>query len=314
MDVKEVSGAEILRQERSTVDVVSHRKRRHFRLILLWLVPIIGLLLTFSVFPILASFYLSFFDYEMLQPLKFVGLKNYIYAFTRDPVFLETIYNTFYFSLISVPLGMMISLMVAQTIHSRTHFKPFFRTAYFLPVVTPVISTAIVWRFMFQPSQFGFLNGIIAYVGLPAQPWLTSAALVKLALIAIGIWGALGYNLVLFLAGLAGIPTTFYEAAKIDGANSWHMFWKITWPLLSPTVLFVTVTGTISAMQIFTIPYMITRGGPENASRMVVMWVQQTGFEQFRMGYASALAYIFFIIILIMTLLQLRYMKTQWSY
>ena len=136
------------------------------------------------------------------------------------------------------------------------------------------------------------------------------------AIIIIGIWRSLGYNLVLFLAGLAGIPSTFYEAAKIDGANGWQMFWHITWPLLSPAVLFLAVTGSIAALQIFDIPYIMTRGagGPENASRMVVMWVQKVGFQEFRMGYASSLAFIFFAIILLLTLLQLRYLRTKWSY
>jgi multiple sugar transport system permease protein len=266
------------------------------------------------VFPIFGSFFLSFFDYEMLQPLKFVGLGNYSYAFTGDSVFRATLINTFYYALVSVVVGMTLSLMVAQFIHSRPRLKDFFRTAYFLPIVTPMVSIAIVWRFIFQPSQFGFLNGIISYLGVPAQPWLTSARLVIPSLVIIGIWSGMGYNVVLFLAGLAGIPTTFYEAARIDGANSWQMFWKITWPLLSPTVLFTTVTGSIGALQIFGIPYILTGGGPEDASRMVVMWVQDVGFKQFRMGYASALAYIFFVIILILTLVELRYLRTKWSY
>jgi len=302
------------REAAKAVSVVASRKRRRFRPIVLWLVPILGLLFIFSVFPIFASFYLSFFDYEMLQPLKFVGLENYIYAFAQDPVFRITLLNTFYYAFVSVPLGMAISLMVAQFIHSRSHFKSFFRTAYFMPVVTPMIATAIVWRFIFQPSQFGLLNGILHIFGAPAQPWLTSARLVIPSLIVIGIWGGLGYNVVLFLAGLVGIPTEFYEAARIDGANSWQMFWKITWPLLSPTVLFITVTGSIGALQIFGIPYIMTGGGPEHASRMVVMWIQDVGFKQFRMGYASSLAYIFFVIILVLTLVELRYMRTRWSY
>jgi multiple sugar transport system permease protein len=293
---------------------VTRRGRRRFRPIVLWLVPILGLLFAFSVLPIFASFYLSFFKYEMLRPLEFVGLGNYMYAFTRDPVFHTTLLNTFYYAFVSVPLGMAISLMVAQFIHSRPRLKSFFRTAYFLPVVTPVIATAIVWRFIFQSSQFGFLNGILGYLGIAAQPWLTSARLVMPSLIVIGIWAGMGYNVVLFLAGLVGIPTEFYEAARIDGANSWQMFWKITWPLLSPTVLFITVTGSIGALQIFGIPYIITKGGPEHSSRMVVMWVQDVGFSQFRMGYASSLAYLFFVIILALTLIELRYMKIRWSY
>jgi multiple sugar transport system permease protein len=130
----------------------------------------------------------------------------------------------------------------------------------------------------------------------------------------ISIWLGLGYNMVLFLAGLGSIPGVFYEAARIDGANAWQIFWGITWPLLSPTLLFMTVTGSIGAMQIFSVPYILTGGGPEDASRTVVMWIQQTGFQQFRMGYASSLAIIFFLIILALTLLQLRYLRTRWSY
>jgi multiple sugar transport system permease protein len=306
--------AVVTREGAKAIAVSTRRKRSQFRPIVLWLVPILGLLLVFGILPIFGSFFLSFFDYEMLQPLKFVGLDNYRYAFTDDPVFRTTLVNTFYFAFASVVVGMAFSLVIAQFIHSRPRLKDLFRTAYFLPVVTPMISVVIVWRFILQPSQFGLLNGMLGYLAVPAQPWLTSARLVIPSLILIGIWSGAGYNIVLFLAGLAGIPTTFYEAARIDGANSWQMFWKITWPLLSPTVLFTTVTASIGAMQVFSIPYIMTKGGPEDASRMVVMWVQETGFKQFRMGYASSLAYIFFLVILVLTLVELRYLRTKWSY
>lgn len=298
----------------SAPQTAAGKKRRRFHPIVLWLVPILGLLFVFSVLPIFGSFFLSFFQYEMLQPLKFVGLGNYIYAFTRDAVFLTTLGNTFYYALLSVGVGMALSLMVAQFIFTRSHLQSFFRSTFFLPVITPMVAIAIVWRFILQPSQFGFLNGLLGYAGIRAQPWLTSAVRVIPSLVIIGIWSGLGYNMVLFLAGLAGIPNTFYEAARLDGATSWGMFWKITWPLLSPTVLFTTVTASIGALQVFGIPYIMTQGGPENASRMVVMWIQETGFKQFRMGYASALAYIFFLIILVLTLIELRYLRTQWSY
>jgi len=302
------------RQAISAPQTAAGKKHSTFHPIVLWLVPILGLLFVFSVLPIVGSFFLSFFQYEMLQPLKFVGLGNYIYAFTRDAVFLTTLTNTFYYALLSVVVGMTLSLMAAQFIFTRPRLQSFFRSTYFLPVITPMVAIAIVWRFILQPSQFGFLNGLLGYVGVRAQPWLTSAVRVIPSLVIIGIWSGLGYNMVLFLAGLAGIPSTFYEAARLDGATSWGMFWKITWPLLSPTVLFTTVTASIGALQIFGIPYIMTRGGPENASRMVVMWIQETGFKQFRMGYASALAYIFFLIILVLTLVELRYLRTQWSY
>ena len=288
--------------------------RRHFHPIVLWLVPILGLLFVFGVLPIFISLYLSFFDYQILQPLKWVGVGNYVYALARDRVFHTTLFNTFCWTYLSVPFGMAISLLVAQSIHSRSHLKHFFRTVYFLPVVTPTVAVTMVWRFILQPSRFGLLNMLLGALGVKAQPWLTSADLVIPSLIVVGIWSGMGYNMVLFLAGLVGIPAEFYEAARIDGADSWRMFWKITWPLLSPTVLFVTVTGSIGALQVFTVPYIMTRGGPENASRMVVMWIQETGFAQYRLGYASTLAYILFFIIFLLTLVELRYLRTRWSF
>ena len=290
------------------------KKRQRFQPFVLWLVPILGLLMLFSVFPILASFYLSLFDFEMLQPLKFVGLDNFIYAITRDLVFHKTVLNTIYFALVSVPAGMAVSLVVAQFIFGRKYIQSFWRTIYFLPVVTPVVAIAIVWRFIYQPSKFGFLNSLLATLGLNPISWINSQDWVIPSLIFLSIWAGLGYNMVLFLAGLGGIPGTFYEAAKIDGANEWQMFWKITIPMLSPTILFTTITGTISAMQIFSIPYIMTRGGPENASRMWVMWIQEVGFAQFRMGYASSLAVMFFLFIMVLTFVQLRLLRTQWSY
>jgi multiple sugar transport system permease protein len=177
-----------------------------------------------------------------------------------------------------------------------------------------MIAVVVVWKFLLQPSQFGILNSFLAGLNIPAQPFLMSSIQVIPSLILITTWATLGYNMVLFLAGLGGIPFSFYEAAKIDGANSWQLFWKITWPLLSPTILFTTVTGSIGAMQIFSIPYILTQGGPEDASRMVVMWIYQTGFNQFRMGYASSLAMVFFVVVMILTVLQLRFLRTRWSY
>ena len=290
------------------------RKRRRVEPFVLWLVPILGLLFVFGILPILGSLYLSLYQYEALRLVKFVGLGNYSYAFSRDPTFLITLRNTAYFAFVSVPLGMAVALFIAQLIYTRPRLKGLFRSTYFLPVVTPIIAVTIVWKFILQPSQFGLLNGILVALDLPPQRWLNSSSLVIPSLILVSIWHGMGYNIVLFLAGLGGIPGELYEAAKIDGANPWRMFASITWPMLSPTVLFVTVTGSIGAMQVFALPYVMTRGGPESASRMVVMWIQETGFGQFRMGYASALAYIFFAIVLVLTLVELRYLRTRWSY
>ncbi len=300
--------------EKEKVVLARQKERVRFRPFVLWLVPIFALIVIFSILPILASVFLSFFDYRLNQPLHFNGINNFIYAFTQDQIFLTSIANTFYYALLSVPLGMAISLVVAQFIYNRRHLQSFFRTMYFMPYITPLIAITMVWRYFLQPSQFGIINSFLAMVHIPAQPFLNSSAQVIPSLALISIWVGLGYNMVLFLAGLGGIPSVFYEAARIDGANAWQMFWQITWPLLSPTVLFMTVTGSIGALQVFSVPYILTGGGPEDASRTVVMWIQQTGFQQFRMGYASALAMIFFIIILIFTLLQLRFLRTRWSY
>jgi ABC-type sugar transport system permease subunit len=289
-------------------------RKKKFNPFVLWLVPILGLILVFSILPIFASFFLSFTDYRLNQPIHFVGLKNFIYAFTTDTVFPRTILNTIYYAFVSVPISMAISLVIAQWIFNRKYMQPFFRTMYFMPYITPMIAIVIVWKFLLQPSQYGIINSFLAPLRIPAQPFLTSATLVIPSLILIATWTTVGYNMVLFLAGLGGIPTSFYEAAKIDGANSWQLFTKITWPLLSPTVLFTTVTGSINAMQIFNVPYILTQGGPEDSSRMIVMWIQQTGFNQFRMGYASSLAMVFFLITLILTFLQLRFLRTRWSY
>ena len=288
--------------------------RERFNPFVLWLVPIMGLILLFSVFPIIASLFLSLTNYRLNQPISFIGIENFVFAFTRDQVFIRTIINTFYYALVSVPLGMLISLMIAQFIFNRSHLQSFFRTMYFLPYITPMIAVVVVWKFLLQPSQFGIINSFLAGVKIPAQPFLNSSVEVIPSIILVTTWASIGYNMVLFLAGLGGIPVSFYEAAKIDGASSWQLFWKITWPMLSPTLLFTTVTGTIGNLQVFSVPFILTQGGPEDASRTIVMWIQQTGFNQFRMGYASSLAMVFFVITMILTILQLRFLRTRWSY
>ncbi len=290
------------------------KQRRGTDPFVLWLVPILALILVFSILPIFVSFFMSFTDYRLNQAFTFNGLDNYIYALTKDQVFQRTLGNTFFYAFVSVPIGMAISLIIAQLIFNRRHLQSFFRTIYFLPYITPTIGIVIVWRYLLQPSQFGILNSFLTPLHIPAQPFLMSETQVIPSIILLTTWSSIGYNMVLFLAGLGTIPDSLYESAKIDGANSWQLFWKITWPMLSPTVLFTTVTGSIGALQIFNIPFILTQGGPEDASRMVVMWIQQTGFAQFRMGYASALAMIFLVIVLVLTAIQLRFLRTRWSY
>jgi multiple sugar transport system permease protein len=291
------------------------RKRPRYNPFVLWLVPILGHVFLFSIFPIFASFFMAFTDVRLNQSnFQFVGLGNIIEALTRDHVFIRSLQNTLYYSFVSVPLGMAISLLLAQLIFNRKYYQSAFRTVYFLPVVTPFIATVIIWRFFLQPSQFGILNSLLGQLGIHAQPWLRSTTQVIPSIILISIWGGLGYNLVLFLAGLGGIPVELYEAAKIDGANSWQLFWRITWPLLAPVVLFTTVTGSIGAMQIYGVPQILTGGGPEDASRVILMHITQQGFQYFRMGYASSLAMITFIIIMLLAMIQLRFLRNRYNY
>ncbi len=290
------------------------RKRQRYSLFALWLVPILGHIFLFSVFPILASFFLAFTDKNVNHPeFQLVGFSNFIEAF-KDHVFIRSIENTLYFSFVSVPVGMAISLVVAQLIFNRKYYKSIWRSIYFLPGITPLIASIIIWRYFLQPSQYGVLNSLLAIFSIPSQEWLRSTTEVIPSIIIMTIWGGLGFNMVLFLAGLGGISTTYYEAARIDGANSWQLFWNITWPLLAPVVLFTTVTGMIGAMQIYGVPVVLTQGGPEDASRVILMQIQQQGFEWYRMGYASSLAVITFLIILVLTIIELRFLSARYQY
>ncbi|MCP4543216.1 MAG: sugar ABC transporter permease [Chloroflexi bacterium] len=278
----------------------------------LWLVPILGLLFVFSLGPILASLVLSFYDYDFGQTPEPVGLANYVEAF-HDPVLGSVMRNILFYTVLTVPIEMLLSLFIAQLIHSVPRYRAIFRVAYFLPVMTPAVAAAAVWKFVYQP-QFGLLNGLLARLSLPTPNWLNSSALVIPALSVVWIWFDMGYNVVLFLAGLLGVPRQLIDAAKIDGANGWQIFWRIVFPLLGRTTVYAMVTTTVVAVQLFNLPHVMTRGGPEDASRTPVMYVYEQGFYWLRMGYASAVAYILFILVLIIVLIQLRLMRADWNY
>ena len=278
----------------------------------LWLVPILGLLFVFALGPILASFVLSFFDYDFGTTPELVGLVNYVEAY-HDPVLRTALRNILVYTVLSVPVEMMIALLIAQLVNGAPRFRAIFRVGYFLPVMTPAVAAAAVWKFVYQP-QFGLLSGLLARFDLPTPNWLNSSAWVIPALSVVWIWGDMGYNVVLFLAGLLGVPRQLIDAAKIDGANGWQVFWHVAFPLLGRTTMFAMTTTTIAALQLFNQPHVMTGGGPEDASRTPVMYVYEQGFYWLRMGYASAVAYVLFVVVMVVILVQLRLMRTEWNY
>ena len=272
----------------------------------LFLLPSLIGLIGLTLLPILASFGLSFTDWDALGTPNFVGFKNVI-TLLQDPVFWQALSNTTYFTVVSVPVGMALSLLLAIALNRSLWAMGFYRTIFLIPVISSTVATALLWGLMMDP-YIGLLNYLLSLVHVHPLGWLTDAHLAMPAIIVISIWKGLGYNMVLFLAGLQGIPTEMYEAARIDGATRIREFLHVTLPMLTPTIFFVLVITMISSFQVFDQTYILTKGGPQNSTITLVYYVYQTGFQQLRMGYASAMAYVLFIITLVVVLIQ---WKTQ---
>lgn len=282
---------------------------------LLWLIPLLGSLLLWQVMPILASFGLSFTNYYTGGPLSqtnWVGLHNYRIAIL-DPSFQAALRNSLYYTVVGVLVKNSLALLIAQLLFSVRRGGTFFRTFAFLPVVTPPLATVILFQYLYQ-HRFGLFNVMLTGVGLPRMGWLTDPTLVKPSLIAMIIWNFVGYPTIILLAGLGTIPEVLREAAKIDGANSWQVFSRITLPLMRRPLAYVFVTDGINWLQLFDQPQVLTEGGPMNASLSAVMQIQRVGLIQYRGGAGSALAFILFAIILMLTLMQLRFFRTEWEY
>ena len=223
--------------------------------------------------------------------------------------------------MVTVPIGLILALIVAVMVNSLPRLVGFFRATYFLPVVTSVVATSIMWRWLYQ-ARFGLINQLISMVFVdwlhlsidPSIQWLTNRALAMPSVMAMSTWKGLGFTMVLFLAGLTSIPGVYYEAAKIDGAGTWQLFRHITIPMLQPTMIFVLATGMIGGMQVFAPMFVMTQGGPANMTKTIVYHLYEKAFTIYRFGYASSLAFILFVIILVFVALQLSVMKTRWEY
>ena len=285
----------------------SNRGREAIEAYILILPTILGLIV-FTASPVLASLYYSFTRWNLLSTPKWQAFDNYIELITEDPLFWITIKNTAYYVLGTVPTGTVLALFLAIALNQKIRFVAVFRTIYFLPVVSSVVAISVLWLWLYQ-SDFGLINELLRFMGFRGVRWLSSVTWAMPAIMIMSIWHGLGYNIVIFIAGLQGIPQDYYEAATVDGANSWHKFVNITIPLLSPVTFFVLTLSVINSFQVFAQAYVMTRGGPVNATKTIVYYLFQQGFENFHMGYASALAYVLFVIIVSLTLFQFWFQK-----
>lgn len=266
--------------------------------------------LMFMFIPIMASLGLSFTDYDIISKMNFVGLRNYIRLFS-DEKFIKAILHTIYFAVLTVPTGMALALLLAVLLNKPIRGIKIFRTFMFIPVVTSSVAVALVWGLLYDDYS-GLFNNILNSIGLPPVGWLTDSKIAMVSIAIMSIWKGLGYNMTVFLAGLQGVPSEIYEAATIDGANSIHKFFKITIPLIGPTTYFVSIMSLIGSLQVFDQVWIMTKGGPIDSTSTIATYLYQNAFQYYKMGYASAAAYVLFIIIMIMTLIQSKSSK-KWA-
>jgi multiple sugar transport system permease protein len=263
---------------------------------------------------VLASLYLAFTDWDVLSwPPEFVGFKNFTDLFTNDDTFMHVLQNTAVYTVVSVTATMLLSLLVALAMNQAIKGVVIFRTAYYLPVVTSSVAVAVVWSWFYNPD-FGPLSYYLSVIGIKPPLWLGSPDWSLWAVILVAVWKSIGYQMILWLAGLQGIPQHLYEAASIDGAGRWRRFTAITLPLLTPTTFFVLVISLIGAFQVFDLVQVMTGGGPADSSRTMVVFIYNQGFQFLHMGYAAAVAWTLFLIIFAITVIQWRVQKRWVTY
>jgi multiple sugar transport system permease protein len=290
------------------------RRRREAMLGILWTMPWILGFLMFALGPVLASLYLSFNQYSIGGTPTWIGLDNYLRALSgADNLFWPSVGHTFEYALIMVPVGIALSLLIAIGLNQRLRLTPILRTAYFLPSLTPIVASALIWLWLFQP-EFGAVNWVLSVLHLPRSLWLSDSSTALSSLMIIALWGSVGGStMIIFLAGLQGVPAELLEAAQIDGAGRWTRFRHVTIPMVSPTLLFNLIIGIVGALQVFTSAVVATNGGPNYATWFFILHLYQNGFINFDMGYASALAWIFLVIVLILTMVNVR-LSNRWVY
>jgi len=281
----------------------------------LYIAPWFVLFFVFTLFSVAFSFYLSFHEWNIVQPAKpFVGLENYIDLF-KDKKFYGALWNTILFTGFGVPLGMIGGLLIALLLNTKVRAQGFFRTMYYIPVITPLVVSSVIWKWVYQ-GDYGLLNYYLLQLGLINEKllWLSDPNLAMPALIIMGMWMGIGGVMVMYLAGLQSIPEELYDAAKVDGATGFQSLRHVTVPLLAPTTFFILITSVIGSFQSFAHIYIMTGGGPLRRTTVIGYYLYEQGFRFFNMGYASAIAYILFAIIFIFTLIQFRYARGDVQY
>lgn len=290
-------------------------KRHQTRTAYMFLIVPLLFFLVVRFLPTFLALRMSLFDWNILKENQpFVGLANYEELF-KDAKFGQALKNTALYTLIGLPMQIGIGLVLALLLSRIKALRGLYRAIYFAPYVTPIVAAAWVWQWLFSP-QFGPINTMLDAVGIQPQPFLTSTQQALPTTAALVVWQNLGFQVVLFLAGLAAIPRTYYEAAEIDGASGWQAFWGITWPLLNPTIVFSVVTGTIAYLQLFTQVVNLNftdQGGPLGSTLTVALYIYQVAFSRFSMGYASAITVVLFVIILLITIFQLRFLTRRYD-
>jgi multiple sugar transport system permease protein len=280
------------------------------RTALFFLLPALAAIGIFFFLPVIAALVLSFTDFDIYslarwQYARYVGVKNYT-NLLADPLFWKALRNTLYFLVVGGPLSIAVSLGTALLLQSKlVRLKGLFRTAFFAPVVTTLVAVAMVWRFVYHP-RFGLLNYALSLFGIGPVDWLGDPVWAMPAIILLAVWKNFGYNMIIFIAGLQNIPQELYEAARIDGAGRWQQFTTITIPMLAPTTLFISIITMIGYLQLFAEPYVMTQGGPLDATLSLVLMMYEQGFRWWNMGYSAALAFILFGLILVPSVLQTR--------
>lgn len=263
--------------------------------------------------PTLEALALSFTNWNLLRPASFVGLENYR-RLVSDPLFWQVFRNTFAYLIIGTPVSLVISFVIAYYLDRVRFMHGFIRALYFLPFLTTAVAMAWVWRWFYQPVPIGVLNGILSWFGLPQQPFLRSTTQALPSILAPAVWAGLGFQVIIFIAGLRAIPTSYYEAARIDGVSEFTILRRITIPLLKPTIVFLVVFSSIGFLRIFDQVYNMNfndPGGPLNTTKPLVLMIYQTAFKSFDMGYAAAQTVVLFLILLVVSLIQLRVLKDR---
>lgn len=270
----------------------------------LYITPAFFIFICFTFLPLIITLYLSFTDWDMMSDPRFVGLANYTRLFSNK-FFRRAVVNTTKFTLGIVPSQIMLAILTAVLLNSKIKFRALFRGIYYLPVIVPITVAAIIWMFIFSPS-FGILNYFLGKIGISKIGWLSDPKWALNALMILAVWQNFGYFTVMFLAGLQSIPVELYEAAELDGAGKWDRFWKITMPLLSPTTLLVTIMSVIGGFQVYQTVVLTTNGGPANSTSVIVFELYRNAFDYFDMGYASAMAFVLFLFLFILTMIQFK--------